>query len=540
MNVLSLFDGMSCGQQALDRLGVKVDNYFASEIDKYAIQVTMANYPNTKQLGSVVNVDGNSLPKIDLLLGGSPCQSFSFAGKRKGMATKCETEILTLEHYLELKAEGYEFEGQSYLFWEYMRLLNECKPTYFLLENVEMGEKWEKVLSKAIGVNGIHINSALVSAQNRKRIYWTNIGMQPSGLFGDLESIIEQPKDRGILLKDVLQDNPNAKYYISSKMEEHLNSRDFVKIKNGEDKSGTITTNGEGKQGNNSTFISQEVDEKYFLSEKMFDWLTRHSEKRGNEFKKTKGDRKAGCLSVSALQNVNLSADFIIKNLNDEDKNYNLLKKQHEVKIKQVKQINPSLESGGNQPYQQNRVYDIDGISGNTNAVEIVAQRGRGEKGNIEQQLEARKDGKTNCLTSVQKDNLIRQLNPSIESGGKQPYQQDRIYDIDGISPALCANKSDLLITSGTLRTHKDGEGFREVQSGKGATIPARAREDGSGQNVVAINSRIRRLTPIECERLQTVADNYTNHVSDSQRYKMLGNGWTIDVIAHILKYAKF
>ena len=203
MNVLSLFDGMSCGQQALDRLGIKVDNYFASEIDKYAIQVTMANYPNTIQLGSVVNVDGHSLPKIDLLLGGSPCQSFSFAGKRKGMSTKCETEILTLEHYLELKADGYEFEGQSYLFWEYMRLLNECKPTYFLLENVEMGEKWEKVLSKAIGVNGIHINSALVSAQNRKRIYWTNIGLEPSGLFGDLESIITQPKDKGILLKDV-------------------------------------------------------------------------------------------------------------------------------------------------------------------------------------------------------------------------------------------------------------------------------------------------------------------------------------------------
>jgi DNA (cytosine-5)-methyltransferase 3A len=375
INVLSLFDGMSCGQQALERTGIKVDNYFASEIDKYAIQVTMANYPNTIQLGSVVGVDGYSLPKIDLLIGGSPCQSFSFAGKRKGMSTKCETEILTLEHYLELKAEGYEFEGQSYLFWEYMRLLNEVKPKYFLLENVEMGEKWEKVLSKAIGVNGIHINSALVSAQNRKRIYWTNIGLEPAGLFGYPMSIIRKPKDKGILLKDILE---------------------------------------------------SEVDEKYFLSEKMFDWLTKHSEKKGNEFKKTKGDRKAGCLSISALKNVNLSADFIITNLNDEDKNYNLLKEQLEIKIKQVKQINPSLESGGNQPYQQNR-----------------------------------------------------------------------IYDTNGISPALCANKSDLIINT----------------------------------------SRIRRLTPTECERLQTVKDGYTAHVSDSQRYKMLGNGWTVDVIAYIFSY---
>ena len=215
LNILSLFDGMSCGQQALERAGITVDNYFASEIDKYAMQVTMANYPDTKQLGSVVNVNGADLPKIDLLIGGSPCQSFSFAGKRKGMATKCETEILTLNHYLDLKAYGYEFEGQSYLFWEFMRLLNECKPKYFLLENVEMSEKWEKVLSKAIGVNGIHINSSLVSAQNRKRIYWTNIGMQPGGLFNDLVSIIQKPKNKGILLKDVLETEVDEKYFLS-------------------------------------------------------------------------------------------------------------------------------------------------------------------------------------------------------------------------------------------------------------------------------------------------------------------------------------
>ena len=192
MNVLSLFDGMSCGQQALERAGVKVDNYYASEIDKYAITVTMANYPNTKQLGSVVDVKGSDLPKIDLLLGGSPCQSFSFAGKRKGMSTKCETEILTLEHYLELKEEGYEFEGQSYLFWEYMRLLNEVKPKYFLLENVMMGKKWQSILTKAIGVEPIVINSSLVSAQNRKRLYWTNIPNieVPKGEFVHCSNII--------------------------------------------------------------------------------------------------------------------------------------------------------------------------------------------------------------------------------------------------------------------------------------------------------------------------------------------------------------
>jgi DNA (cytosine-5)-methyltransferase 3A len=398
MNVLSLFDGMSCGQQALDRLGIKVDNYFASEIDKYAIQVTMANYPNTIQLGSVVNVDGYSLPKIDLLLGGSPCQSFSFAGKRKGMSTKCETEILTLEHYLELKSEGYEFEGQSYLFWEYMRLLNECKPTYFLLENVEMGEKWERVLSKAIGVNGIHINSALVSAQNRKRIYWTNIGMQPSGLFGDLESIIEQPKDRGILLKDILE---------------------------------------------------SEVDEKYFLSEKTVATITRH----GNKIIDDKENPKQSCtIHANYFKMGGRDQQYIIHNM--------------------MPRSSTSGKGGtGHLSRNDGKTYCLD--TGNTNAVEIF-------------------------LTS--KDKRL-----------KQTIDENDL--IDGEVKALDVYNQSIHDRYPTLKDPRDND---------------RALFDGS---------RIRRLTPIECERLQTVAENYTNHVSDSQRYKMLGNGWTIEVIIHILKY---
>ena len=261
MNVLSLFDGMSCGQQALERAGIKVDNYFASEIDKYGIQVTMANYPNTKQLGSVVDVNATDLPKIDLLIGGSPCQSFSFAGKRKGMSTKDEQEILTLEHYLKLKSQGFEFEGQSYLFWEYMRLLNETKPKYFLLENVKMSKKWKDVLSKAIGVEPILINSNLVSAQNRQRLYWTNIGLSENGLYGDLKSNIEQPKDKGIFLKDILQDNPNAKFYLSEKGVERVSGyNNSAKSLNLNDKSICLTA-GYNKQGRDNQYIS--VDKKY-------------------------------------------------------------------------------------------------------------------------------------------------------------------------------------------------------------------------------------------------------------------------------------
>lgn len=170
-NVLSLFDGISCGQIALERQGIEIENYFASEIDKYAIQITMANYPNTKQLGDVRNVTAENLPNIDLLIGGSPCQGFSFAGA------------------------GLNFEDErSKLFFEFVRLKNELKPKYFLLENVKMKQEFQDIISEQLGVKPIMINSSLVSAQNRERLYWTNI------------PVIGQPKDKGILLKDIIED----------------------------------------------------------------------------------------------------------------------------------------------------------------------------------------------------------------------------------------------------------------------------------------------------------------------------------------------
>jgi DNA (cytosine-5)-methyltransferase 3A len=415
MNVLSLFDGMSCGQQALERAGIKVDKYFASEIDKYAIQVTMANYPNTIKLGSVVNVDGYSLPKIDILIGGSPCQSFSFAGKRKGMSTKDEQEILTLNHYLELKSEGFEFEGQSYLFWEYMRLLNEVKPKYFLLENVMMGEKWEKVLSKAIGVKPIMINSALLSAQNRQRLYWTNIGLEPQGLFGDLDSIIDQPKDKGILLKDILEHN---------------------------------------------------VSDKYFLTEKGVDRISSYN----NSERSLNDNGKSLCLAAGYFKqgrDNQLVVDSSINNnmvFNNKRLNQTISKHQNDLK-------HGTLIDSYNQSIHNDKSITI---STRVNA---------------------------SCQTHIVDNQKIL--------GG------DFRYD----------------------------EGFRWRENGKSGTLATKGGGSGSDISGCALakldNSTIRRLTPIECERLQTVNENYTAHVSDSQRYKMLGNGWTVDVIVHILNYIK-
>jgi site-specific DNA-cytosine methylase len=512
-NVVSLFDGMSCLQLALNSAGIKPTKYYASEIDKYAMQVTMANFPNTIQIGDVRNIKGSDLGFIHILGGGSPCQSFSFAGKRKGMATKCDIEILTLSHYLELKSQNFEFEGQSYLFWEYMRILEELRvinPNIkFLLENVLMGEKWQKILTRAIGINPIKINSALLSAQNRQRLYWTNIASVQDGLFGDLVCSIPQAKDKGILLKDILQTDVADKYFLSGKMLDYLNSRKAnynngkINYKNENDIASCINASSGSLDISDNIIIDTNRKARCFTAggnsgglHSQMDLVVHNTMPRSSKTGKggtgplSRNDGKTYCLDTGNTNAIEM-VGAIKFGRTDEAK---AIRKE-------------SIKNGKDfTPFQAKEISNIDyekmgtlTTAINKDNLLIVAQRGRGI--NNEQQLEPRSDGKTNCLTSVQKDNLV---------------------------------------ISGTLRTHNDGKGFREVVSGKGATIPARAREDGSGQNIVSVAGNIRRLTPIECERLQTVPDNYTNHVSDTQRYRMLGNGWTIDVIAYIFSYLRF
>lgn len=393
MVVLSLFDGMSCGQWACNRAGIPVETYYASEIDKPAIKVTQRGFPETIQIGSVVilrlylcasqkNRDImlaskntslktkrliNVCNKIlqyppDLILAGSPCQGFSFAGKQLNFN-----------------------DPRSRLFFEFARILNkiqEINPRVkFLLENVRMKKEYENTISRLLGIQPILINSALVSAQNRERLYWTNIGMAQRGLFGDNYCSIPQPADRGILLKDILQ--PES-----------------------------------------------EIDEKYYISERQMARILGGKTQSTNDDQGSEGQ----ILVVSDRGEI------------------------REIPGGKSLSIDANYFKGANNHGQRPLVREI------------------------------------------------RQLNPSTESGGIQPYQQNRIYDVNGIVPALCA-------------------------------------EMGCGTMAIRVpihNSyRIRRLTPIEVERLQTIPDNYTNCVSDSQRYKMCGNGWNVDTVVHILKHLK-
>ena len=350
MNVLSLFDGMSCGQIALEKLGIPVKNYFAAEIDKYAIQVAQDNYPDTIHVGDVKDIhtiDGHLvddfcfLHKIDLLIGGSPCQGFSFAGKQLNFD-----------------------DPRSKLFFEYVRLLKALKPKYFLLENVRMKKESMDVITEALGVEPVAINSNLVSAQNRHRLYWTNIPMD--GI----------PEDRGIVLSDILEDGCTDR-----------------------DKSHCIDAN-------------------YFKGGNLKSYFEKH--------------RRQLVFSDDGLAHVGDAAEY------DHYKN------------SQIK-----------------RVYHPDGkaptllASAGGNSEPKILQKGRGwNKGGLKAQ-----NGKT----------------PTLSTSSWQ-HNNHLTYD-------------------------------------EGLTW--------------------RKLTPLECERLQTVPEGYTAHVSNTQRYRMLGNGWTVDVIKHIFEGVK-
>ena len=422
MNVLSLFDGMSCGRIALDRLGIKVDNYYASEIDKYAMQVSAANYPDIIQVGDVTELDTSTLPNIDLVMGGSPCQGFSFAGKQLAFD-----------------------DPRSALFFEFVRCVKELKPKYFLLENVRMKKEYLDIISEQMGVEPIMINSALVSAQNRVRYYWTNI---PG---------IEQPEQRGIVLRDILENDAEEPMYSNiyggfgeKKPREHF------------DKSVTIRANSGG--GSIPNVKLKDFDKN----------LEKMTTKEGKAYALTTSYN--GAVAWNSMEKKQRSMIPSDKPNKIHDIPRDILKdneRQRRVYGKEGK--SPSLLARSDSPKIMKE------FAARTNVGVFSEDR-------IKKFKETLKDN-----PQPSPNGIIQLNNPSHSSG--------RVYSPEGKSPTLMAGNS------------------------------------GGGKEPVKINDDVywRKLTPVECERLQTVPDNYTNHVSNTQRYKMLGNGWTIEVITHIL-----
>lgn len=364
MKILSLFDGISCARVALERAGIPVEVYYASEIDKYAIQVSQKNYPDIIQLGSVTDIDGKKFGtlargfnNIDLLIGGSPCQDLSIAKKdRKGL------------------------DGErSGLFWEYVRILREVRPKYFILENVaSMSKESKDIITKALGVEPIMINASLVSAQNRKRLFWTNI---PN---------VTQPDDRGILLKDILEKDVDEKY--------NVKSVDFI-------------AGGIGKK-----------NDLHF---------------------------------VGGIRNKDWAKD---------GKNY-------------------SRNFG-----QGDRVYSPEGKSTTLSAL----GGGRGAKTGLY----------AVALTETRSEEAKRIRSEHYKKTGKDwspRFEKELVPRVD--------NKANTITTGATK------------------------------ESLILTNTEIRKLTPVECERLQGLPDNYTEGISNTQRYKCLGNAFNVDVVAHILSF---
>ena len=606
MKVLSLFDGMSCGQLALQRLGIRVDKYYASEIDKYAIQVTQANFPNTIQIGDVKTVKPEDYADIDLIICGSPCQGFSFAGKQLAFD-----------------------DPRSALFFEFIRILKQVKPKYFLLENVRMKKEFIEIISQQVSrcypelpgtdlfdskIEPILINSALLSAQSRQRLYWTNI---PN---------VKQPEDLGIVLKDILEDDYesernksyciDANYFKGASVEqyqkksrrqlvnkpikvgmnieevkvrkhkidiEHLQRFLEVYKKRSKKTQKQIATeldvpltqvshwfrtdncfsippadlwlalrkviNADNDSYDKKIMEFEYRDGVYETKQRVYSdqgkapTLTASNKEQMIETKpKQVGNNKKQYISKQSVEKYveDVNADFndpynkkTIKGnkstaLRTNSSNGNMWVNEKALKETKPKQVgiasdikghdilkrvyspegkSPTLNSmgGGNREPKvvsggafRGRAYDQDGKRKDRDGKSVANQ--------TKQMLELRKDDKSNAITTVGKDSVVvstkpNQINPSKKASGKQPYMQERVFHKEGKSHAL-------------------------------------TREFASRTHIGETNELTwRKLTPNECMALQTVRSDYLMPVSNTQKYKLLGNGWTVDVIAHIFTF---
>lgn len=450
MKVLSLFDGMACGMIAMNLAGVDVESYDAYEIDKYAVKTAQHNFPMIREHGDVFVADFTQYEGIDFMVGGSPCTYWSIA------QTKNRQTV----------ASGIGWE----LFSQYVRALHEAKPKYFIYENNKsMSKEIRASIDKEFGFEAVCINSALVSAQNRQRLYWVG-KRNADGTYSKVN--VEQPDDRGILLRDILETGiawQEKSYNLTTRC-------------NGAIPSDTL-------KRHRHTMIAEPVCLRY---------------ERTEEAKRCRKAYEA-----------------------------------HEIKhgYNELNELHPRPDGKTN---------TLTTVLKDNQIMEpvCVAERGRyiGDDGEVEQHLEAKNDGKTNTLTTVQKDNQVAEpiRIGTIENDAKNQKfdsQQYRVYSPDGKSVTLCGNGGGVGAKTGLYAVPVDCPNRKyPVYEVCGGLITIKDKQYSikltDGYYI------IRKLTVRECMRLQTVPETYEFPVSNSQAYKMLGNGWTCEVIAHLIRSA--
>jgi len=525
MKVLSLFDGMSCGQIALSKLGIKVDKYYASEIDKYAIEITQKNFPDTIQLGDVCQLDPKDFMDVDLIQAGSPCQGFSFAGAQLAFD-----------------------DPRSALFFEFIRLLKEIGPKYFLLENVRMKKEFLEVITDQVSscytaddvddeyvdmfgnvrFEPHFINSSLLSAQSRQRYYWTNI---PN---------IKQPKDKGIVLRDILETETDERPVKDTER----NQRHY---KNEDEKSLCMTATMYKGAGNNGMTLVPTKPKQVGIAVDVngHDILKRVYSPDGKSptvttcgggntepkvvvggairgRSKNKDGKHVAWKETKPQQMLELRKDEKSNSISTVSKDSLVVQSYREVRTDEAKKARKETRQKTGKDHTPFRAKKLeprkDGKVGT-----ITPSLNKDHEISIEQ-----KDEKSNSISTVSKDSLAVFSKKRVDKF-KETMRQD---------PLTKYIQEKDVKSEGIVQLNDPSHSSGRVYSPKGKSPTLMAGESGGGKEPCKINDDLvwRKLTPLECERLQTVPDNYTEGVSNTQRYRMLGNGWTCDVIAHIYK----
>ena len=566
MKVLSLFDGMSCGRIALDQLGIPVEKYYASEIDKYAIQVSQANYPDIIQIGDVTKVNPKNYMDVDLILSGSPCTGFSFAGKQ-----------LAFE------------DPQSKLFFDFIRILKAIKPKYFLLENVRMKKEFLDVITQQVSecyeaddvapefkdmlgnvtINPHFINSSLVSAQSRQRYYWTNI---PG---------IQQPEDRGIVLRDILETEPDNFTTMSDKFVKRNGDKNCM-IDQNKEKASNLSAMEYVKNGRQGDYLACDRSGK----------PTNKPIKVGMNVEEVKVRKHE--VDISGLQTCILdhyakcgkNKKEIAKELNDKYSTvehyfrklgsdfFSIPSKEHWPQLKKILGITTDTFDKQIMEFEYR-----DGVFESTQRV--YSDQGKSPTltaSNKEQMIETRPKKAYDIPREILKDNerqrrvydpsgksptiLGRSDSPKITTPKQVGVAVDikghdqikRVYSPEGKSPTVTTcgggHREPKVVTGGAFRGRAyDKNGKRMDKDGISVANKTKQmldlRKDHKSNAITTVGKDSvvahedltwRKLTVRECRRLQTIPEDYLMPVSNSQSYKLLGNGWTIEVIKHIFQ----